>query len=224
MTEAIQAIAAVVQKDIIAELRTKETLSTMLIFVLLAVFIFNFAFDLRVDNVRAVVPGVMWVAFIFAGVLGLNRSFIQEADKGCLDGLLMTPVDRSVIYFGKMMGNLIFMLVIDAIALPVFSVLFNLMLVRWDIILIVILGTLGFAGVGTLFAAMTANTRAREVMLPLLLFPVALPLVLAAVKATAGVLDGVPLGDLMQWVNLLIGYDIIFLTVAFLTFDYVVES
>lgn len=224
MTEAIHAIAAVVQKDIIAELRTKETLSTMLIFVLLAVFIFNFAFDLRVDNVRAVVPGVMWVAFIFAGVLGLNRSFIQEADKGCLDGLLMTPVDRSVIYFGKMMGNLIFMLVIDAIALPVFSVLFNLMLVRWDIILIVILGTLGFAGVGTLFAAMTANTRAREVMLPLLLFPVALPLVLAAVKATAGVLDGVPLGDLMQWVNLLIGYDIIFLTVAFLTFDYVVES
>lgn len=224
MTEAIHAIAAVVQKDIIAELRTKETLSTMLIFVLLAVFIFNFAFDLRVDNVREVVPGVMWVAFIFAGVLGLNRSFIQEADKGCLDGLLMTPVDRSVIYFGKMMGNLIFMLVIDAIALPVFSVLFNLMLVRWDIILIVILGTLGFAGVGTLFAAMTANTRAREVMLPLLLFPVALPLVLAAVKATAGVLDGVPLGDLMQWVNLLIGYDIIFLTVAFLTFDYVVES
>lgn len=179
---------------------------------------------MRVDNVRAVVPGVMWVAFIFAGVLGLNRSFIQEADKGCLDGLLMTPVDRSVIYFGKMMGNLIFMLVIDAIALPVFSVLFNLMLVRLDIILIVILGTLGFAGVGTLFAAMTANTRAREVMLPLLLFPVALPLVLAAVKATAGVLDGVPLGDLMQWVNLLIGYDIIFLTVAFLTFDYVVES
>lgn len=224
MSSAWQAVWAVVKKDILAELRTKETLSMMLIFVLLAVFIFNFAFDLRVENVREVAPGVMWVAFVFAGVLGLNRSFIQEADKGCLDGLLMTPVDRSLIYLGKMLGNLIFMLVVDAIALPVFSVLLNLALVRWDIALIVVLGTLGFAGVGTLFSAMTANTRAREVMLPLLLFPVALPLVLAAVKATAGVLDGASLGEVANWLNLLIGYDVIFLTISYLTFDYVVES
>lgn len=224
MSSAWQAVWAVVKKDILAELRTKETLSMMLIFVLLAVFIFNFAFDLRVENVREVAPGVMWVAFVFAGVLGLNRSFIQEADKGCLDGLLMTPVDRSLIYLGKMLGNLIFMLAVDAIALPVFSVLLNLALVRWDIALIVVLGTLGFAGVGTLFSAMTANTRAREVMLPLLLFPVALPLVLAAVKATAGVLDGASLGEVANWLNLLIGYDVIFLTISYLTFDYVVES
>lgn len=224
MSSAWQAVWAVVKKDILAELRTKETLSMMLIFVLLAVFIFNFAFDLRVENVREVAPGVMWVAFVFAGVLGLNRSFIQEADKGCLDGLLMTPVDRSLIYLGKMLGNLIFMLVVDAIALPVFSVLLNLALVRWDIALIVVLGTLGFAGVGTLFSAMTANTRAREVMLPLLLFPVALPLVLAAVKATAGVLDGASLGEVANWLNLLIGYDVVFLTISYLTFDYVVES
>lgn len=214
----------IVKKDIVAELRTKETLSMMLIFVLLVVFIFNFAFDLRVDNVREVAPGVMWVAFVFAGVLGLNRSFIQEVDKGCLDGLLMTPVDRSLIYLGKMLGNLIFMLVVDAIALPVFSVLLNLALVRWEIVLIVALGTLGFAGVGTLFSAMTANTRAREVMLPLLLFPVALPLVLAAVKATAGVLDGASLQEIGNWLNLLIGYDVLFLTISYLTFDYVVES
>lgn len=217
-------IWAVVKKDILAELRTKETLSMMLIFVLLAVFIFNFAFDLRVDNVREVAPGVMWVAFVFAGVLGLTRSFTQEVDKGCLDGLLMTPVDRSLIYLGKMLGNLIFMLAVDAIALPVFSVLLNLALVRWDIMLIVVLGTLGFAGVGTLFSAMTANTRAREVMLPLLLFPVALPLVLAAVKATAGVLDGASLQEIGNWLNLLIGYDVLFLTISYLTFDYVVES
>lgn len=217
-------IWAVVKKDILAELRTKETLSMMLIFVLLAVFIFNFAFDLRVDNVREVAPGVMWVAFVFAGVLGLTRSFTQEVDKGCLDGLLMTPVDRSLIYLGKMLGNLIFMLAVDAIALPVFSVLLNLALVRWDILLIVVLGTLGFAGVGTLFSAMTANTRAREVMLPLLLFPVALPLVLAAVKATAGVLDGASLQEIGNWLNLLIGYDVLFLTISYLTFDYVVES
>jgi len=167
---------------------------------------------------------VLWVAFVFAGVLGLNRSFVLETDKGCLDGLLMTPVDRSVIYFGKMLGNLIFMLVVEAIALPVFSVLFNLMLVRLDVILIVLLGTLGFAGVGTLFSAMTANTRAREVLLPILLFPVALPAIVAAVRATAGALDGQTLGEIGNWINLLIGFDVIFLALSYMTFDYVVES
>jgi len=222
--ESVWAIWAIVKKDIVAELRTKEILSTMLIFVLLALFIFNFAFDLRVDNVGQVAPGVLWVAFVFAGVLGLNRSFVLETDKGCLDGLLMTPVDHSVIYFGKMIGNVIFMLVVEVIGLPIFSVLFNLSLLRLDVILIVLLGTIGFAGVGTLFSAMTANTRAREVLLPILLFPVVLPMIIAAVKATAGVLDGVPLSELGNWLNLLIGFDVIFLALAYMTFDYVVES
>jgi len=224
MKDALGSIWAIVRKDVVAELRTKETLSTMLIFVLLTVIIFNFAFDLRVDNVRQVAPGVLWVAFIFAGVLGLNRSFILETDKGCLDGLLMTPADRSLIYFGKVIGNVIFMLVVEAIALPVFSILFNLMLVRLDVILIVVLGTIGFAGVGTLFSAMTANTRAREVLLPILLFPVVLPVILAAVKATAGVLDGLPLGEVANWLGLLAAFDVIFLAIAYMTFDYVVEG
>ena len=224
MKSSLRAVWAIVRKDVVAELRTKETLSTMLIFVLLSIVIFNFAFDLRVDNVREVAPGVLWVAFVFAGVLGLNRSFVLETDKGCLDGLLMTPVDRSTIYFGKMLGNLIFMLVVEVIALPVFSVLFNLMLVRLDVILIVLLGTLGFAGVGTLFSAMTANTRAREVLLPILLFPVALPAIVAAVRATAGALDGLPLAEIGNWIKLLIGFDVIFLALSYMTFDYVVES
>jgi len=224
MKDALGSIWAIVRKDVVAELRTKETLSTMLIFVLLTVIIFNFAFDLRVDNVRQVAPGVLWVAFIFAGVLGLNRSFILETDKGCLDGLLMTPADRSLIYFGKVIGNVIFMLVVEAIALPVFSILFNLMLVRLDIILVILLGTIGFSGVGTLFSAMTANTRAREVLLPILLFPVVLPVILAAVKATAGILDGQTLSEIGNWLGLLAGFDIIFLAIATMTFDFVVES
>lgn len=224
MRDSVWAIWAIVKKDIVAELRTKEILSTMLIFVLLALFIFSFAFDLRVDNVGQVAPGVLWVAFVFAGVLGLNRSFVLETDKGCLDGLLMTPVDRSLIYFGKMIGNVIFILVVEVIGLPIFSVLFNLSLLRLDVILIVLLGTIGFAGVGTLFSAMTANTRAREVLLPILLFPIVLPMIIAAVKATAGVLDGVPLRELGNWLNLLVGFDVIFLALAYMTFDYVVES
>ena len=224
MIDSLRAIWAIVKKDVVAELRSKEILSTMLIFVLLALFVFNFAFDLRIDNVRQVAPGVLWVAFVFAGILGLNRSFVLETDRGCLEGLLMTPVDPTVIYFGKMIGNVIFMLAVEVIALPIFSVLFNLTLLRFDVVLIVLLGTIGFAGVGTLFSAMTANTRAREVLLPILLFPVALPAIIAAVKATAGVLDGLPLAEVGNWLNLLVGFDIIFIAVAYMTFEYVVES
>jgi heme exporter protein B len=224
MKGALQAVWAIVKKDVVSELRSKETLSTMLIFVLLALFVFNFAFDLRIDNVRQVAPGVLWVAFVFAGVLGLNRSFVLETDRGCLEGLLMTPVDPTVIYFGKMIGNVIFMLVVEVITLPIFSVLFNLTLLRLDVALIVLLGTIGFSGVGTLFSAMTANTRAREVLLPILLFPVALPAIIAAVKATAGVLDGLPLAGVGNWIQLLVGFDIIFIAVAYMTFEYVVES
>lgn len=224
MSENLSAVWAIVKKDVIAELRAKETLSTMLIFVLLAAVIFSFAFELRLDNVRQVIPGVMWVAFVFAGVLGLNRSFVQEIDKGCLDGLLLTPVDRSVIYFGKMIGNFLFILVVEAIALPIFSILFNQPLLQPAIVLIVFLGTLGFSAVGTLFSAMTANTRAREVLLPILLFPVALPALIASVKATAGILDGLTLSELTHWLNLLLGFDVVFLAVSYMTFDYVVES
>jgi heme exporter protein B len=220
----VRAVWAIVKKDVISELRTKEILSSMLIFVLLAVIVFNFAFDLRVDNVQQVVPGVMWVAFVFAGILGLNRSFVLETDKGCLEGVLMTPIDHSAIYFGKMIGNVIFMLTVEAIALPVFTVLFNISLIRLDIILITILGTIGFAAVGTLLSAMSVNTRAREVLLPILVFPIVLPAIIAAVKATAGVLDGVALAELRSWLNLLIAFDVIFLAVSYMTFEYVVES
>jgi heme exporter protein B len=215
---------AIVHKDIIAELRTKEMFSSMFVFALLVIVIFNFAFELRVANVKQVAPGVLWVTFTFAGMLGLNRSFILEKDKGCLEGLLLAPVDRSAIYFGKMLGNLIFMSVVEAIVLPIFWVLFNPPLFSPALILILFLGTLGFAGVGTLFSAIAVHTRAREVMLPILLFPIVVPLMIAAVKITGGLLDGQPLSEMRNWLNLLVGFDIIFLTVSYMTFDYVVEE
>lgn len=217
-------ILAIVHKDIIAELRTKEMFSSMFVFALLVIVIFNFAFELRVDNVKQVAPGVLWVAFTFAGMLGLNRSFILEKDKGCLEGLLLAPVGRSAIYFGKMLGNLIFMSVVEAIVLPIFWVLFNPPLFSPALILVVVLGTVGFAGVGTLFSAIAVHTRAREVMLPILLFPVVVPLMIAAVKTTGGLLDGQPLAEMRNWLNLLVGFDVIFLTVSYMTFDYVVEE
>jgi len=222
----VRKILAIVSKDIIAELRTKEMFSAMFVFAVLTIVIFNFAFDLRTGGEQVVdlAPGVLWVAFAFAGVLGLNRAFVLEKDRGCLEGLLLAPMDHTVVYFGKLLSTLLFMLVVEAIMLVVFTVLFGVNLFDLKLILIVLLGTLGFAGVGTLLSAVTAQTRAREVLLPILLLPIAAPVLIAAVKATAGLLDGLPLADVARWLQLLVAFDAIFPAVAFMTFDYVVKE
>lgn len=220
----LRKVLVIVQKDVAVELRTKEMLSSMFVFSLLVIVIFSFAFDLRVEDVQKVAPGVLWVTFVFAGMLGLNRSFVLEKDKGCLEGLLLCPVDRSAIYFGKMLGNVIFMTTVEAMILPIFSILFNVSLFQPVLLLIVVLGTLGFAGVGTLFSAMAVHTRAREVMLPVLLFPVVVPAMIAAVKATGGILDGQPFSEIAHWVRLLAVFDVVFFAISFMTFDYVVEE
>ncbi len=213
---------AIVWKDVLGELRTKEMFSSMLVFALLLIVIFNFSFDLRVENLVQVAPGVLWVTFAFASTLELNRALSLEMENGCLDGLLLAPMERSVIYFGKMLGNLIFLSTIEALMLPIFSVVFDLNLIQPWLLVTVFLGTVGIAAVGTLLSAMAVNTRAREVMLPVLLFPIILPVVIAAVKVTAGILDGIPLGDLAHWLRFLIAFDIIFLVVSYMTFDYTV--
>lgn len=218
----LRKIAAVAGKDIRAELRTRETLGGMLVFALLVVLIFNFAFELSVDNVREVVPGVLWVTFTFAGVLGLTRSFILEKDQGSLDGLLLAPMDRSAIYFGKTCANVAFMLVVEIVMLPVSTVLFNQPLLSLPLVAVVLLGTIGFAAVGTLVSAVSVNTRAREVMLPLLLFPISVPIVIAAVKLTAALLDP-QLADPGVWWQMLIAFDAIFLAVSSVVFEYTVE-
>jgi heme exporter protein B len=222
----VRKILAIIWKDIVAELRTKEMFSAMFVFAVLVIVVFNFAFDLRVsgDRVRQVAPGALWVAFAFAGVLGLNRAFVMEKDRGCLEGLLLSPVDHTAIYFGKMVSTVLFMLIVEAFTLPVFTAFFDVNLFDLRLILVILLGTLGFAGVGTILSAMTAQTRAREVLLPILLLPVAAPVLIAAVKATAGVLDGLTMGEIGRWLQLLIAFDIIFPAAAFMTFDYVVKE
>jgi heme exporter protein B len=220
----LRAVAAVVWKDLRAEYRSRELLGSMLVFALLVILIFNFALELDIRTRETVASGVLWVTFAFAGTLGLNRSMGVEKDRGCLDGLLLAPVDRSAIYFGKVLGNLIFMSIVEAIVLPAFSVLYNLNLIDPGLILVVVLGSIGYSAVGTLLSSMAVQARTRDVLLPILLFPVSIPLLLAAVKASNGFLQNLEMIDIMPWLNILLVYDVIFIAVAFMLFDFVVEE
>jgi len=224
MSQFFRATHAIFWKALRTEWRSREIFSAMFVFALLAIIIFNFAFDLRVQNARQVVPGVLWVAITFAGMLGLNRSFTAEKENDTLSGLLLAPVDRTTLYLGKMGANFLFIISVAIVIVPLMTVFFNVNLVRTDLLLVLLAGMFGFAAVGTLFSAITVNTRAQDILLPILLFPVVLPVIIAAVKLTAGLLDQLAPADLANWWRLLIVYDIIFLVIAFLTFEYVVEE
>ena len=217
---------AIVWKDIRAEMRTKEIFSSMFIFSLLVLVIFNFSIDLLEVNPLDIAQGVLWIAFTFSGILGLNRSFLFEKENDCLQGLMLTPIDRSAIYLGKMLGNLVFMLIMEAIAVPIFVVLFNIGIYDKIISLaiVIFLGTLGFVTVGTLFSAMSVNIKAREVMLPILLFPIVVPLIIASVKSTGAILTGKPFDDIISWLKLIAVFDVVFLVVSFLSFEYIIEE
>jgi heme exporter protein B len=220
----LKVIGSIVWKDLVAELRSRELLSAMLVFALLVILIFNFAIELQPDLRITITPGVLWVTFTFAGTLGLNRSMAVEKDRGCLDGLLLAPVDRSAIYFGKALSNLAFMLIVAMIVLPVYSIIYNISVLNPGMLLVVILGSTGYAAVGTLLSSMAVQTRTRDVLLPVLLFPVILPVLLAAVKASGGFLQNLPMNEIWPWLNILIAYDVTFTAVAFMVFEFIVEE
>ncbi len=217
---------AIVWKDIVAELRTKEMLSSMLVFSLLVIVIFNFAFDPGSSATMESAPGILWVAFCFSGFLGLNRSFVNEHENSCISGLMLAPVDRSVIFLGKTCANFIFMSIIEWITYPIFAVFFDISIIDNlpSIFLVTALGTLGFTIVGTVLSAISVNTKAREVLLPILLFPIIVPVLIASVKATGKILTLKPYSDIAGWVQLMASFDAIFLVVCFLTFEYAIEE
>jgi heme exporter protein B len=217
-------LGAVIWKDLVAELRSRELLTAMLVFGLLVILIFNFALELDVSTRETVTAGVLWVTFSFAGTLGLNRSMAIEKDRGSLDGLLLAPVDRTAIFFGKVIGNLTFMLVVEIIVLPVYSVLYNTNLFKPGLLLVILLGSIGYVVVGTLLATMSVHARTRDILLPILLFPVVIPVLIAAVQSSNGFLQGREMADIWPSLNLLIVYDVIFTAISFMVFDYVVEE
>ena len=215
-------VVAILWKDIRYELRSKQTWIGMGLFALLVFVIFNFAFDLRVDNRAAVVPGALWVAFVFASLLGLGRTIAAERERGSLDRLLLCPVSRKAIYLAKLLGNMLFIGVVEIIALPIFAALFNVPLFTGALLPIVFLGTLGVATIGTLFSAMSAATQARDLLLPLLVFPLIVPVVIGAVRATGALL--VVAANEPPWLGLMAAFDVIFLSISLLTFEYVIEE
>lgn len=223
-TSFYRALKAVVWKDLMAELRSKELISGMLVFSLLVIIIFNFSLELSPSTRAAVTAGVIWVTIIFAGTIGLNRSMAVEKDRGCLDGLLLAPVDRTAIYFGKSIANWIFMLIVAAIILPIYSLLYNNNVITPGLIVVILLGSEGYVAVGTLLSSMAVQARTRDILLPILLFPVIIPILIAAVKASNGFLNGIPFSELTNWIYLLIAYDVIFTSIAFMVFDAIVEE
>lgn len=216
----------VVWKDLLVERRSKETLNGLLFFSLLLLFLFQFALGPDRERLTGALAGLLWLGFILSGLLALGRTFIAERENDCWDGLLLAPGDKSAIYLGKLTGNLVLMLAVEAMLVGLFVVFLNLDIARAlpGLALVAGLGTLGLASVGTLFAAMTAHVRARELLFPVLLLPIQVPVLLGAVKATEAILLGEPLGSVAHWLKLLAAADVIYLTVGVLTFDAILEG
>lgn len=213
-------------KDLLLELRRRESLLTMFFFGTLLLFVFHFSFEIPREKVPEMAPGLLWLAFLFTGTLGLTQLFQVERENHCLDALLLSPIDRASLYLAKVFFNLLMMLLVELVVFPLFWVLFNLD--SWfllpSLFLVAMLGTLGFCVLGTLFSAVTLKARARELLLPLVLFPLMIPVILATVRSMAVLLGAGDAQEALAWIRLLIGFDVIFLTAGFLIFEWVIES
>lgn len=214
------------RKDMLVEYRTRERVVTMFVFSLIIVVIFNFAFNTDPNIVHRVVPGMIWVAFAFASMLSASRSFASEKDKGTLDGLLLAPIDRGSIFLGKLLGNVTLIGLVQLAILPLFVIFFNMTILPYlsKLLVVFFLGTVGFSSIATLFAAVAVNTRMRDVMLPVLLLPIASPVLIALVETTRTIFEGGDWQDMANWIRLLSVFTVVFLVASVMLFDYIVEE
>ena len=219
-------VAAIVWKDLLIEVRTKASFHSMLAFAALMLFVFSFAIGPDTALLRRIAAGLLWIAIVFTGLLSLSRTYQAEEAAGGLEGLRLAPGDPRGIYLGKLVGNVLLLLVLELILFPAAAVLFQMELAGHVLPLagIAVLGTFGISTAGTFYAALTLNLRAREIMLPLLLIPALVPPILGAVNATQIVLDGNPFGDAVIWVRLLVAYDVVFFVVCTWLFPLAVEE
>lgn len=222
----VRQVAAILSKDLLTEWRTREIFTTMFVFTVLVLVVFNFAIGANPELIRLVAPGVLWVALLFATVLGLQRAVQVESDEDCFQGVLLALGDRSALFVAKTIGNLCYLVVVVLCALPLFSIWFRIdIIARFGALcLVLFLGVLGLSLVGTLFSMISVNTRTRGLQLPLLFLPISVPITIAAVYATTELLQGRGLADIRDYLTLMVVFDIVFGVIAFLVFDYVVED
>lgn len=214
------------RKELLVEWRSKEMLPTLLLTGILLMVVLSFAFDPTSAMRREAAPGAFWVTVVFSGVLGLGRSFVAEKENDCLQGLLLAPLDRGTLYLAKVFANALFLLAAQAVLVPLFVLFFDLSL-GWRLLpwlAVLFLVVVGFSATGTLFAAVALHTRAREILLPLLLLPLIVPLFLAGVRVSQRAFALKPLDEAVAWIHLAIGFDVIALVVGWVLFEYVVED
>ncbi|TWE06337.1 heme exporter protein B [Neobacillus bataviensis] len=214
------------KKDLYSELKTKQILTTQIIFAGLVIVVFSFAFDPANNTTKDVIPGVIWVIIVFAGILGLNRSFISEQRNDTMQGLLVAPMEAASIYLGKFLANFTMMLVVEIVSIPFLFLLFDFKFLGSIpfFILVVFLGSFGFIAIGTFLAALAANSKSSEMLLPLLLFPITTPILIGVVQATKIILTNMEkISSAIAWIQLVTAYDMIFFVVCFLLIDYVLE-
>ncbi len=197
----------------------------MFFFALIVILIFSFSFSMDQEMVNALMGGIIWVSFVFTGIIGLGKSFVVETQNDCLEFFQMSPAPRAAIYVGKLLSNLMFMLIVEMVLFPLFVIFFNLDVLEKIplLMLIFVIGSLGLSALGTLFSAMTVQIRAREVLLPVLLLPLAIPLIIGAVEATRGVLNGDPYSFFSHWIELVLIFDVVFTIVSFWVFDFILD-
>ena len=224
MNRALGPMAAIVWKDLRLEARSRDLLVSVVFFGLLLVVVFSFAIKPTPEMAKELAPGILWVAFAFAATLAMNRSFIREQEQGGLDGLLLSPVSRDAIFLAKAATSFLFMLVVEAALLPVYAVLLQFSAFSFILVLTIVLATLGFALIGTLFSALAAQTRSREIMLPVLFFPIVLPVIIAAVEVSTRAIGGETLFGAGRWLPLIAVFDALFLVICPWLFSVVVEE
>jgi heme exporter protein B len=224
--EIVRQIAWLLWKDLLLETRRRESLLAMFFFGTLLLFVFHFAIEIPPERAAEMAPGLLSLAFIFTGTLGLTQLFQAEKENQCLEALLLCPMDRGSLYLAKVLFNLFLMALVESVVFPLFWILFNLS--SWGrlphLLGVALLGTLGFCALGALFSAATLRARARELLLPLVLLPLMIPVLLATIRGMEIVLRGGESYELLPWLRLLIGFDVIFTTLGFLIFEWVVEA
>jgi heme exporter protein B len=218
------ASVTIFRKDLRAETRSRELLGTMLLFALLSVLVFSFALELNAIARREAISGVLWVTVVFASVLGLNRSMAQEREQGNMDALLLAPVPRHAILLGKFMGNYALAVLVGLVILPVMTVLYNARLFSPSVLVVLLLGAWGICITGTLLSAMTVQARGGEALLPVALLPVALPILLAAVRATTALFNDAPYNEWSSWLPIILAINVFYTVVCVAVFRYVVEE